>query len=208
MDARDERSDWSAELVDQKLIDYVSLSQGNFNTIDTHLPDRHYKPVPFQDLHAKLKAAVPSATVIAATRIVTPAQAEVDCRDKVWPMVLRWDARSRSIRSGRGRRNRERRTASAFASVAIIAGTACTRAAPCSPACTIPRWAAKPTAGPEAREGSRHHRSARRRPCRHGSGAYRGRARPSRRPVREGARSWAARSPRAQHSAAMRNMGT
>jgi 2,4-dienoyl-CoA reductase-like NADH-dependent reductase (Old Yellow Enzyme family)/thioredoxin reductase len=64
------------ELVDQRLIDYVSLSQGNFNTIDTHLPDRHYKPAPFQELHAKLKAAVPAATVIAATRIVTPAQAE------------------------------------------------------------------------------------------------------------------------------------
>ena len=60
----------------EKLIDYVSLSQGNFNTIDTHLPDRHYEQVPFQDLHAKFKAAVPAATVIAATRIVTPEQAE------------------------------------------------------------------------------------------------------------------------------------
>lgn len=64
------------ELVAEGLVDYVSLSQGNFNTIDTHLPDRHYGQVPFQDLHAKLKAAVPTATVIAATRIVTPAQAE------------------------------------------------------------------------------------------------------------------------------------
>jgi 2,4-dienoyl-CoA reductase-like NADH-dependent reductase (Old Yellow Enzyme family) len=64
------------ELQDQELIDYVSLSQGNFNTIDTHLPDRHYEPLPFLDLHAKLKAAAPAATVIAATRIVTPAQAE------------------------------------------------------------------------------------------------------------------------------------
>lgn len=64
------------ELVGQKLIDYISLSQGNFNTIDTHLPDRHYQPMPFRDLHAKLKAAVPAATVIAATRIVTPEQAE------------------------------------------------------------------------------------------------------------------------------------
>jgi 2,4-dienoyl-CoA reductase-like NADH-dependent reductase (Old Yellow Enzyme family) len=64
------------QFVDEKIIDYVSLSQGNFNTIDTHLPDRHYEPVPFQDLHAKLKAAVPAATVVAATRIVTPEQAE------------------------------------------------------------------------------------------------------------------------------------
>ena len=64
------------QFVDEQLIDYVSLSQGNFNSIDTHLPDRHYPQVPFQDLHAKLKAAVPAATVIAATRIVTPEQAE------------------------------------------------------------------------------------------------------------------------------------
>ena len=72
--------DMSARLVqqfiDEKLIDYVSLSQGNFNTIDTHLPDRHYDQVPFQDLQARFKAAVPSATTIAATRIVTPEQAE------------------------------------------------------------------------------------------------------------------------------------
>ena len=52
------------------------MSQGNFNTIDTHLPDRHYDQVPFQDLQARFKAAVPSATTIAATRIVTPEQAE------------------------------------------------------------------------------------------------------------------------------------
>jgi 2,4-dienoyl-CoA reductase-like NADH-dependent reductase (Old Yellow Enzyme family) len=64
------------QFIAEGLIDYVSLSQGNFNTIDTHLPDRHYEQVPFQDLHAKLKAAVPEATTIAATRIVTPEQAE------------------------------------------------------------------------------------------------------------------------------------
>ena len=64
------------QFIDEGLIDYVSLSQGNFNTIDTHLPDRHYAQVPFHDLHAKFKAAVPAATTIAATRIVTPEQAE------------------------------------------------------------------------------------------------------------------------------------
>ncbi len=64
------------QFIDEGLIDYVSLSQGNFNTIDTHLPDRHYEQMPFQDLHAKLKAAVPAATTVAATRIVTPGQAE------------------------------------------------------------------------------------------------------------------------------------
>ena len=67
---------WSRQFVDEKLIDYVSLSQGNFNSIDTHLPDRHYPQVPFRDLQAKLKPAVPAATIVAATRIVTPEQAE------------------------------------------------------------------------------------------------------------------------------------
>lgn len=64
------------QLVHEGLIDYVGLSQGNFNSIDTHLPDRHYAQVPFQDLQAKLKAAVPAAMVVAGTRIVTPEQAE------------------------------------------------------------------------------------------------------------------------------------
>ncbi|MCC6889371.1 MAG: FAD-dependent oxidoreductase [Hyphomicrobiales bacterium] len=64
------------QFVDERLIDYVSLSQGNFNTIDTHLPDRHHGQAPFQDLHARLKAAVPQATTITATRIVTPEQAD------------------------------------------------------------------------------------------------------------------------------------
>lgn len=64
------------QLIDEGLIDYVSLSQGNFNSIDTHLPDRHYDPVPFGDLQGALKAAVPQAVTVAATRIVTPEQAE------------------------------------------------------------------------------------------------------------------------------------
>ena len=65
-----------SQFVDEGLIDYVSLSQGNFNSIDTHLPDRHYPQVPFLDLQASLKAVVPKATIVAATRIVTPEQAE------------------------------------------------------------------------------------------------------------------------------------
>ena len=65
-----------SQFVEEGLIDYVSLSQGNFNSIDTHLPDRHYPQVPFRDLQASLKSVVPQATIVAATRIVTPEQAE------------------------------------------------------------------------------------------------------------------------------------
>jgi 2,4-dienoyl-CoA reductase-like NADH-dependent reductase (Old Yellow Enzyme family) len=40
-------------------VDYLSLAQGNFNTIEAHLPDSHYPPVTFADLHAQVKAVVP-----------------------------------------------------------------------------------------------------------------------------------------------------
>lgn len=58
------------------LIDYASLSQGNFNTIDTHLPDRHYPMMPFLAEQSKVKVALPTLTTIASTRIVSPEQAE------------------------------------------------------------------------------------------------------------------------------------
>jgi 2,4-dienoyl-CoA reductase-like NADH-dependent reductase (Old Yellow Enzyme family) len=58
------------------LIDYASLSQGNFNTIDTHLPDRHYPMMPYLAEQSKVKAALPSLITIASTRIVSPEQAE------------------------------------------------------------------------------------------------------------------------------------
>ena len=58
-------------------IDYLSLAQGNFNTLDTHLPDSHYPPVTFAALHAQVKAAVPGMPVVTSSRIQTPEQAEV-----------------------------------------------------------------------------------------------------------------------------------
>ena len=57
-------------------IDYLSLSQGNFNTIETHLPDRHWPAMPYRDLHARFKADAPDLPVIACTRIAGPEQAE------------------------------------------------------------------------------------------------------------------------------------
>ena len=64
------------EFTDAGLIDYASLSQGNFNTIDTHLPDRHYPMMPYLAEQSKVKAALPALTTIASTRIVSPQQAE------------------------------------------------------------------------------------------------------------------------------------
>lgn len=57
-------------------IDYLSLAQGNFNTIEAHLPDSHYPPVTFADLHAQIKAVVPGIPVVTSARIQTPEQAE------------------------------------------------------------------------------------------------------------------------------------
>jgi 2,4-dienoyl-CoA reductase-like NADH-dependent reductase (Old Yellow Enzyme family) len=57
-------------------IDYVSLSQGNFNSIETHLPDRHSSISPYRESQAEFKRALPALTVVANTRIQTPAQAE------------------------------------------------------------------------------------------------------------------------------------
>ena len=57
-------------------IDYLSLAQGNFNTLDTHLPDSHYPPVTFAALHAQVKAVVPGMPVVTSSRIQTPEQAE------------------------------------------------------------------------------------------------------------------------------------
>ena len=40
------------------LCDYVSLSQGNFNTIETHLPDRHWPQEAYRGIQAEVKRAV------------------------------------------------------------------------------------------------------------------------------------------------------
>ncbi len=58
------------------LCDYISLAQGNFNSIDTHLPDRHWPILTFRDLHARFKPVANGVPVVASTRIQGPEQAE------------------------------------------------------------------------------------------------------------------------------------
>lgn len=58
------------------LVDYLSLAQGNFNSIDAHLPDRHWQPLAYRSLQARFKAACPDTPAIMSARIQTPAQAE------------------------------------------------------------------------------------------------------------------------------------
>lgn len=58
------------------LVDYLSLSQGNFNSIETHLPDRHWPEFAYQDLHKRFMAVAGEVPVVASTRIQGPEQAE------------------------------------------------------------------------------------------------------------------------------------
>jgi 2,4-dienoyl-CoA reductase-like NADH-dependent reductase (Old Yellow Enzyme family) len=59
------------------LCDYISLSQGNFNTIDTHLPDRHWPQATYRGIQADVKRAVGDGMVVVqSTRVQTPEQAE------------------------------------------------------------------------------------------------------------------------------------
>ena len=52
----DDTVEIARELVDDGLVDYLSLSQGNFNSIETHLPDRHWPILAYQDLHKQFMA--------------------------------------------------------------------------------------------------------------------------------------------------------
>jgi dimethylglycine catabolism A len=63
-------------LVKLGALDCLSLTQGNFNTLDTHCPDSHYGPLPYVELQAKIKAAAGKVPVVASTRIQMPQQAE------------------------------------------------------------------------------------------------------------------------------------
>ena len=68
------------EFAGSGLIDYVGLTQGNFYSIETHLPDRRFPPNAFVASHdARIKQAVGSVSgipVVASGRIRRPEEAE------------------------------------------------------------------------------------------------------------------------------------
>lgn len=93
-------------------IDYLSLTQGNFNSLDSHCPDSHYAAPAFVDLQAQIKAVAGGIPVVSTARIQTPEQAEAIlaagqadmigmCRtlvaDPEWPAKAR-EGRSEDIR--------------------------------------------------------------------------------------------------------------
>jgi hypothetical protein len=58
------------------LVDYLSLAQGNFNSIEAHLPDRHWPLLAYRSLHARFKPVSGEVPVVLSTRIQGPEQAE------------------------------------------------------------------------------------------------------------------------------------
>ncbi|MGE0768865.1 MAG: FAD-dependent oxidoreductase [Hyphomicrobiaceae bacterium] len=58
------------------LADYLSLAQGNFNSIEQHLPDRHWPILAFRGIHGRFKAVANGIPVVASTRVQAPDQAE------------------------------------------------------------------------------------------------------------------------------------
>ena len=56
--------------------DYLSLAQGNFNTIDMHCPDGHFPPMTYVDIQSEIKKTAGGIPIAASARIQTPEQAE------------------------------------------------------------------------------------------------------------------------------------
>ncbi len=63
-------------------IDYIACGQGNFSlSLETHVPDIHFKPGHFIDVHKALKAAAGQVPVMALGRIGRPELAETVVAD-------------------------------------------------------------------------------------------------------------------------------
>lgn len=78
----DEACKISIALTVDGLVDYLSVSMGNFNSIEIHTPDRHYKQAPFMNYPKAIREAVCAAVpVVGCGRVLTPDRAEVAIRN-------------------------------------------------------------------------------------------------------------------------------
>ena len=84
----DEAARITAELAPTGLIDYFAYSQGNFSlSLETHVPDMHFRPGHFLDIHKRIRPAAAGIPVMAMGRIATPAQAEAALADGACDLV-------------------------------------------------------------------------------------------------------------------------
>jgi 2,4-dienoyl-CoA reductase-like NADH-dependent reductase (Old Yellow Enzyme family)/thioredoxin reductase len=86
--ARIAGDEWSAGGIDLRMavdvagylaasapVDYLSLSMGNFNTIEAHIPDRSHPIMAYVGYAGEIRRSVPGVPVIACGRILTPENA-------------------------------------------------------------------------------------------------------------------------------------
>ena len=73
----DEAERITRRLCERGLVDYLAYGQGNFSTsLENHVPDMHFPPAPFVDLHRRMREAAGGTPVMALGRIGTPELAE------------------------------------------------------------------------------------------------------------------------------------
>jgi len=73
----DEAERITAHLAAHGRIDYFAYGQGNFSrSLENHVPDLHFRPGHFLDLHRRMRAAAGGRAVMALGRIGTPQLAE------------------------------------------------------------------------------------------------------------------------------------
>ncbi|MHC5022182.1 MAG: oxidoreductase, partial [Planctomycetota bacterium] len=73
----DEAERITAHLAAHGAIDYFAYGQGNFSrSLENHVPDLHFRPGHFIDLHRRMRAAAAGKPVMALGRIGTPQLAE------------------------------------------------------------------------------------------------------------------------------------
>lgn len=73
----DEAERITRRLCEQNVLDYLAYGQGNFSTsLENHVPDMHFEPAPFIDLHRRMRDAAGGTPVMALGRIGTPELAE------------------------------------------------------------------------------------------------------------------------------------
>ena len=84
----DEATRITAALARHGTLDYFAYSQGNFtNSLENHVPDMHFRRVPFLDIHKKVRPAAGGKPVMAIGRIAMPAEAEAAIREGAGDLV-------------------------------------------------------------------------------------------------------------------------
>jgi len=66
-----------ADLDASRLVDFVSINQGNFSlSLERHVPDMHFPPAPFADVIAQARPAQGTTPIVAIGRVMDRATAE------------------------------------------------------------------------------------------------------------------------------------